>query len=92
MHPNHSIGPKTQVLVRFGPFRYCSKVDANLAELVPLSHKFAKQSHVRIFRKERTRSAPFDPKLMFWGISDRFGTVRSGCKTGRTGAINAEVR
>jgi hypothetical protein len=74
MHPNHSIGPKTQILVRFEPFRYCTKVDAKLAELVPLSHKFAKQSRVGIFRKERTRSAPFDPKLMFWGISDRFVT------------------
>jgi hypothetical protein len=68
------------------------KVDAKLAELVPLSHKFAKQSRVRIFCKERTRFAPFDAKLMFWGISDRLVTVRSGCKTGRTGAINAEVR
>jgi hypothetical protein len=92
MHPNLSIGPKTQVLVHFGPFRYSTEVDAKLAELVPLSHKFAKQGRVRIFRKERTRSALFDPKLMFWGISDRFVTVRSGCKTGRTGAINAEVR
>jgi hypothetical protein len=25
----HSIGPKTHVLERFGPFRYCAKVDAN---------------------------------------------------------------
>jgi hypothetical protein len=50
---------------RFGPFRYCTKVDAKLAELVPLSHKFAKQSRVGIFRNERTRSTPFDPKLMF---------------------------
>jgi hypothetical protein len=72
MHPNHSIGPQTQVLVHFGPFRYYTKVHAKLAELVPLSHKFAKQSRVEIFRKERTRSAPFDPKLMFWVISNRF--------------------
>jgi hypothetical protein len=27
---------------RFGPFGYCKKVDAKLAELVPLTHKFAK--------------------------------------------------
>jgi hypothetical protein len=29
-------------LGHFGPFRYCTKVDAKLAELVPLTHKFAK--------------------------------------------------
>jgi hypothetical protein len=129
------------------PFRYCMKVDAKLAELVTLSHKFTKQSRVGIFRNERTRSnrsTPFDQKLMFWGVSDRFVTARnsmqnwpnwchyhtsslskvaseffvtnapkplhwtqdssfvafrtvsllyeSRCKTGRTGAINAQVR
>jgi hypothetical protein len=60
MHPIHSIGPKTHVFGYFGPFHYCMKVDANLAELVPLSHKFAKQCRVGIFRNERTRSTPFD--------------------------------
>jgi hypothetical protein len=41
-HPIHSIGQKTHVLGHFDPFRYCTKVDAKLAELVPLTHKFAK--------------------------------------------------
>jgi hypothetical protein len=36
------------------------KVDAKLAELVPLTHKFAKQSRVRIFCNERTRSTPLE--------------------------------
>jgi hypothetical protein len=76
MHPIHSIGPKTQVLGRFGPFRYCTKVDAKLAELVPITYKFAKQSRVLIFRNERTQSTLFDPKLMFCGVSDRFITAR----------------
>jgi hypothetical protein len=53
-----SIGPRTHVLGRFEPFRYCRKVDAKLAELVPLTHKFAKQSRVRTFRNERTRFTP----------------------------------
>jgi hypothetical protein len=43
------------------------KVDAKLAELVALSHKFAKQSRIGIFCNGRTRSTPFDPKLMFLG-------------------------
>jgi hypothetical protein len=53
------------------------KVDAKLAELVLLSHKFAKQSRVGNFCNERTRSTPLDPKLMFWGISDHFVTAQN---------------
>jgi hypothetical protein len=75
-HPIHSIGPKTHVSGRFGPFRYCMEVDAKLAELAPLTHKFAKRSCVQISRNERTRSTPLDPKLMFWCVSDRFVTAR----------------
>jgi hypothetical protein len=52
------------------------KVDAKLAELVPFWHKFAKQSRITIFRNERSRSTPFDPKLIFWGVSDRFVNAR----------------
>jgi hypothetical protein len=74
--PILSIGPKTHVLGRFGPFRYCMKVVAKLAEPVPLMHKFAKQSRVWNFRNERTRSTALDRKLMFWGVSDRFVTAR----------------
>jgi hypothetical protein len=45
-HLIHSIGQKTHILGRFELIRYCMKVDAKLAELVPLTHKFAKQSRV----------------------------------------------
>jgi hypothetical protein len=70
------LDPKTYVLGRFRPFRYCMKIDAKLAELAPLTHKFAKHSRVGFFRNERTRSTPFQLKLMFWGVSDRFVTAR----------------
>jgi hypothetical protein len=50
----HSIGQKTHVLGHFRLFRFCTKVDAKLAELVPLTQKFAKESRVGIFRNERT--------------------------------------
>jgi hypothetical protein len=40
------------------------KLDAKLVELAPLTHKFAKLSCVGIFHNERTRSTPFDPKLL----------------------------
>jgi hypothetical protein len=75
-NPIHSIGSKTYVLGWFGPFRYSMEVDAKLAELVPLSHNFAKQSRVGIFSNKRTRFTPFDPKLMFCGIAGRFVTAR----------------
>jgi hypothetical protein len=48
------LDPQTLVLGRFELFRYGMKVDAKLVELVSLSHKFAKQSRVGIFRNERT--------------------------------------
>jgi hypothetical protein len=76
MHLIHSIGSKTHVLGRFGPFRYCTKVAAKLAELVALTHKFSKQIRVRIFRNERARSNPLVPKFMFWGVPDRFVTAQ----------------
>jgi hypothetical protein len=75
-HVIHSIGPKTHVLARFGPFHYSTKVFAKQTELVPLTHKFTKWSCVGFFLNERIRSTLLDPKLMFWGVSDRFGTVR----------------
>jgi hypothetical protein len=74
-HRIRSIGPKTHVLGRFGPFHYCMKIDAKLAELALLTHKFAKQSDVRIFRNERTRSTPLDLKHMFWCVLYRFVTA-----------------
>jgi hypothetical protein len=75
-HLIHSIGHKTHVLWRFGPFCYCTKVDAKLAEMATLTHKFAKWSCVKIFHNERTQSTPLDPQLMFWGVSDHFVTAR----------------
>jgi hypothetical protein len=81
MHPIHSIRPKTHVLGCFEQFRYCTKVDAKLAELVPLTHKFAKQRYVGKFRNECTRSTALDPKIIFWGVSDRFVTARKSIQS-----------
>jgi hypothetical protein len=68
---------QTHVLGRFGPFHYCTKLDAKLDELAPLTHKFVKRSCVAGFKNKRTRSTPLDPKLMFWGVSDRFVTTQN---------------
>ena len=57
------------------------------------SAKFVPRSRVGIFRNDRTRSTPLDPKLTFWCISyywASFGTVwlpyETRCKMGRTSA------
>ena len=62
-----------------GPFGCLTKLGGKRAELV---QKFVPRSHVRIFRNERTRSDPLDPKLTVWCILyhlGAFGTV--GCLT-----------
>jgi hypothetical protein len=67
----HSNGPKTHILGRFGPFRYCPKVDAKLAELAPLTQKFAKRSSVGTFHKERTDPLHWTQNLcfgVFWTV------------------------
>ena len=73
-----------------GLFGCLMKLSAKQAELV---QKFVPRSRVGIFRNERTRSSPLDPKLTFWFVS--YYLVASGtvwlpygtrCKTGRTSA------
>ena len=73
-----------------GLFGCLTILGAKRAELV---QKFVPRSRVRIFRNERTRSTPFDPKLTFWCVSYYLGTFRTiwlpyetRCKTGRTSA------
>jgi len=78
------------ICVHSGPFGFLTKVVAKRTELV---QKFVLRSRVEIFRNERTRSTPLDPKLTFWCISYylcAFRTVwlpyESRCKMGRTSA------
>ena len=56
-----------------GPFGCLTKLGAKRAEPV---QKFVPQSRVEIFRNERTRSTPLDPKLTIWCISYYFGCTR----------------
>jgi hypothetical protein len=82
MHPIHSIGPKTQDLGYLGSVGYCMKIGAKWAQLMLLTHKFAKQSCVGIFRNEDTRSTPLGSKLMFWCILNHFITARKSVQNG----------
>ena len=47
-------------------FRYYIKLGAERVELVQLMDKFVPLSRIGIFRNERTRSTPLDPKLKYW--------------------------
>jgi hypothetical protein len=77
MYPTHAIGPQTHVLGRFGPFHYYTNFSGKQAKLVSLMHKIVQRRCVGIFRIERTRSTPLDPKLMFWCISNRSVTTQT---------------
>jgi len=76
--------------VHSGLFGCLTKLDAKRAELV---QNFVPRSRVRIFRNERTRSTPLDPKLTFWCISYYLGAFgilwlpyETRCTTSRTSA------
>ena len=74
--------------MHLGPFGCLTKLGAKQAELV---QKFVPRSHVGIFRNERTRTIPLDPKQMFWCVSyylGAFGTF--GCVM-KLGAKRAEL-
>jgi len=53
------------VLVPLGMFCYYSKLGAKWAKLAQVMQKFVPQSRVGSFRKERTKSTPLEPELMF---------------------------
>ena len=72
---NYRFGGFRTIWVHSGPFDCLTKLGAKWAELV---QKFVPQSRVGIFRNERTRSTPLEPKLTFWFFSyhlHAFGTA-----------------
>ena len=78
------------IWVHSGPFVCLTKLGSKWAELV---QKFVPRSRVGIFRNERTRSTPLDPKLTFWCVSYYLGAIgtiwlpyETRCKTGRSSA------
>ena len=71
-----------------GPFGCLTKLGGKRADLV---QKFVPQSPVGIFRNDRTRSTPLDPKLTFWCVLYYWGAFKTvGCLT-RIGAKRAEL-
>jgi hypothetical protein len=45
------------------------KLGAKWGEMMQLMQKFVPQSHVGIFRNERTQSTPLDPIIMFSSVA-----------------------
>src|SRR6185312_9465610 len=75
------IGAFHTIWVHSGPFGCLTKLGAKRAELL---QKFVPRRHVGIFRNERARSTPSDPKLTFWCVSyhlGAFGTIWLPYKT-----------
>ena len=78
------------ICMHLGPFGCPTKLCAKRAELV---QKFVPWSCIGIFRNERTRFSPLDPKPMIWCVSNYLGAFRTvwlpyetRCKTGWTSA------
>ena len=72
---NLCFGAFHTIWAHLGPFGCLTKLGAKRAELM---QNFVPRSRVRIFRNERTRCTPLDPKLIFWCDSyylGAFGTV-----------------
>src|SRR6185503_1200319 len=63
---NYRFAAFCTIWVHLGLFGCLTKLCAKRAELV---QKFVPRSRVRIFRTERARSTPLDPKLTFWCVS-----------------------
>ena len=87
---NSCFGAFRTVWVHLGLLSCPTKLRAKCSKLV---QKFVPRTRVGLFRIERTRSTPLEPKLTFWCILfylRAFGTVwlpyEARCKTGRTSA------
>jgi hypothetical protein len=94
---NSCFGVFLSIWVHLEPFCYYTKLAAKHAKLAQLMQKFVPRYLVRIFRNERSRSTPLEPKLMFWCVSFHlraFVTIsllpETWCKTCQTGAINVK--
>jgi hypothetical protein len=75
-YPIHVFGPNSDVLVRFGQFRYCAKNHAGVAFNALIR---AINETMRNFGPETKRTHPihfFDLIVMFWFVSVSFVTVQ----------------
>ena len=77
---NYRFAAFRTIWVHLGLFGCLTKLGAKRAELV---QKFVPRSCIGIFRNERTRSTPLDPKLMCLGAFVNVSLLHeTRCKTG----------
>ena len=85
---NSYFGVFRTIWVQLGQFGCLTNLGGNRAEL---GQKFMPRSRIKIFCNERTRSTPFDPKLMFGAFCTfRVHSGSFGCLT-KLGAKRAEL-
>ena len=70
------------------PFGCLTRLGAKQAKL---GQKIVPRSRVGIFRNERTRSTPLDPKLMYWCVSYYLGAFEAVCMPYETRCRRAEL-
>jgi hypothetical protein len=70
------------MLGHFELFRYFTNIIAKWPEPVPLMHKFVQRGRVEFFCNDLTRYTLFDPRLIFWGVSDHSVTARTLVQNG----------
>ena len=85
---NYRFAAFRTIWVHLGLFGCLTKLGAKRAELV---QKFVPRSCIGIFRNERTRSTPLDPKLMFWWVCYHLGAFGTVWLSYKLGAKRAEL-
>ena len=69
------LDPKLMFWCVFVVFGCICQLGAKRVELVQLMKKFVPRNCIRVFRNERMRSTPLNPKFMFWCIFIVFGCI-----------------
>ena len=85
---NRCFGVFRTIWLHLGLFACVMNLGAKRVELV---QNFVLRSRVRIFRNERTRSTPLDPKLIFWCVSYYLGAFGTICCLTKLGAKWAKI-
>src|SRR6187551_3846883 len=88
-HPIHVFGPNSDVLVRFGQFRYCAKNHANVSFNAPIQ---AVNETTHSFGQKMKRTHPIHVFRPNSDVLVRFGLFRYYAKNHANVAFNAPIR
>src|SRR6187551_190669 len=88
-HPMHVVGPNSDVLVRFGQFRYCAKYHANVGLNAPIR---VVNETTHSFDPETKRTHPMHVVGPNSDVLVRFGQFRYCAKYHANVGLNAPIR